>query len=48
MALPYIPPKNRNPYTLWFKYAHQNLNLYNLLAFKYNMERLQFPIHIKK
>jgi len=47
MMLPDIPMKQRNPYTIWYKYAKQNLNMYNLIAMKYNMERLQFPLHIR-
>jgi len=41
-----IPAQDRNPYTIWYKYAHQNLNLYNTIAIKYNMARLQYPLHI--
>ena len=44
--LPSIPPKQRNPYTIWYMYAHQNLNLYNSIAIKYNLARLQFPLNI--
>lgn len=44
--IPNVPPNKRNPYTIWYKYANQNLNLYNLIAMKYNMARLQFPLHI--
>jgi hypothetical protein len=46
MNVPNVPLKKRNPYTIWFKYANQNLNNYNRIAIKYNMERLQFPLHI--
>lgn len=46
MSLPNIPPAQRNPYTIWFNYANKNLNNYNRIAMKYNMERLQFPLHI--
>jgi len=42
-----VPPQDRNPYTIWYKYAHQNLNLYNKIARKYNMARLQRPLNIK-
>jgi hypothetical protein len=48
MNIPYIPPQERNPYTIWYKYANQNLNYYNHIVMKYNMARLQYPIHIKK
>ena len=41
-----VPPQDRNPYTIWYKYARQNLNLYNKIAIKYNMARLQYPLHI--
>ena len=41
-----VPPKQRNPYTIWYKYANQNLNLYNEIAIKYNMARLQRPLNI--
>lgn len=41
-----VPPQDRNPYTIWYKYAHQKLNLYNKIAIKYNMARLQYPLHI--
>lgn len=47
MALPNIPPSKRNPYTIWFFYANKNLNLYNRIAMKYNMERLQYPLNIQ-
>jgi hypothetical protein len=46
MAVPNVPPSQRNPYTIWFKYANQNLNQFNRIAIKYNMERLQFPLNI--
>jgi hypothetical protein len=41
-----VPVKDRNPYTIWFNYAHQNLHLYNKIASKYHMARLQSPLHI--
>ena len=44
--IPNVPIKDRNPYTIWFKYANQQLNLYNQIAMKYNMGRLQYPTHI--
>jgi len=47
MNIPFIPLKKRNPYTIWYKYAKQNLNNYNRIAMKYNMEKLQAPLHIK-
>jgi len=43
----FIPEKHRNPYTIWYKYAKQNLHTYNCLAMKYNIDRLQFPLHIR-
>ena len=46
MAVPNVPPSHRKPYTIWFKYANQNLNQFNRIAIKYNMERLQFPLNI--
>lgn len=47
MKVPFIPENKRNPYNIWFNYANQNLNTYNLIAIKYNMARLQFPLNIK-
>jgi hypothetical protein len=44
--IPYIPPAQRNPYTIWYTYANQNLNTYNRIAATYHMERLQFPLNI--
>lgn len=44
--LPNVPPKDRNPYTIWYKYANQKLNLYNKIAIKYNMMRLYYPLNI--
>ena len=41
-----VPPRDRNPYTIWYKYANKNLNKFNRIAMKYNMERLQFPLNI--
>lgn len=46
MKVPSIPENQRNPYTIWFHYANQNLNNYNRIAIKYNMARLQFPLNI--
>jgi hypothetical protein len=46
MHLPNIPQNQRNPFTIWYKYANQNLNRFNRIAIKYNMERLQFPLNI--
>ncbi len=43
----WIPPNQRNPYTVWYKYAQQNVNTYNLLAMKYNINRLQPPPNVK-
>ena len=43
----WIPQQERNPYTVWFKYANQNIITYNLLAMKYNINRLQSPPNIK-
>ena len=47
-CVPNVPLKARNPYTIWFnpKYANQNLNMYNRIAMKYNLDRLQFPLNI--
>jgi hypothetical protein len=42
-----VPASRRNPYTIWFVYAKQNLNRYNEIAIKYNMARLQYPLNIK-
>ena len=42
----YIPENQRNPYTIWYKYANQNLAKFNRIAFKYNMARLIRPLHI--
>jgi hypothetical protein len=47
MNIRFIPKSQRNPYTLWFKYANKNLYTYNRIAMKYNMERLQAPLNIK-
>lgn len=44
--VPYIPPSQRNPYTIWYVYAQGDLNTYNRIASKYHMERLQFPLNI--
>ena len=41
-----IPPNQRNPYTIWYKYAKKNLNTFNRITIKYNMERLQPPLNI--
>ena len=45
-----VPPKQRNPYTIWYskKYANQKLNTFNRITIKYHMERLQPPLNIKK
>ena len=45
--VPDVPDNQRNPYTIWFNYANQKLNLYNEIAIKYNMARLQYPLHIR-
>lgn len=42
----FIPLKDRNTYTVWYKYAKQNLNKYNHIAMCYNLARLQFPLNI--
>ena len=39
--IPWIPENQRNPYTIWYKYAGQNVNKFNRIAIHYNMERLQ-------
>jgi len=39
--VPWIPLKERNPYTVWYKYAGQNVNRFNYIAIHYNMGRLQ-------
>jgi len=44
--IPNVPAGQRNPYTIWYNYADQNLYLYNQIARKYHMARLQYPIHI--
>jgi hypothetical protein len=41
-----VPDDQRNPYTIWFNYANQNLSVYNSIAFKYNMARLIAPLYI--
>lgn len=41
-----VPPKQRNPYNIWFHYADKDLIKYNRIAIKYNMARLQFPLNI--
>jgi hypothetical protein len=46
MTVPNVPVNKRNPYTIWYNYAHQNLNLYNRIAIKYNMARLLAPLNI--
>jgi hypothetical protein len=40
-----VPPKQRNPFTIWYKYANRNLTIYNAIAFKYNMQRLTTPLN---
>lgn len=42
-----VPASDRNPYTIWYYYANRNLNTFNRIAIKYNMERLQYPLNIK-
>jgi hypothetical protein len=42
----FIPLKQRNSYTVWYKYANKKLNKYNRIAMHYNLERLQFPLNI--
>lgn len=44
--VPSVPENQRNPYTIWYSYANQNLNQYNLIAIKYNMARLTRPLNI--
>lgn len=44
--VPNVPENQRNPYTIWYSYANQNLNQYNLIAIKYNMARLTRPLNI--
>lgn len=46
MYAPNVPQNHRNPYTIWYSYAHQNLTKYNLIAIKYNMARLMAPLNI--
>jgi hypothetical protein len=46
-VMPNIPLAQRNPYTIWFKYAKQNVNNFNRITMHYNMERLQPPVYIK-
>ena len=46
MSVPNVPPKDRNPFTIWFNYANQQLNMYNRIAMKYNLARLQYPLNI--
>jgi hypothetical protein len=46
MSVPTVPASQRNPYTIWYNYANQNLNTYNRIAIKYHMARLQFPLNI--
>jgi hypothetical protein len=45
--MPYIPPSQRNPYTIWFRYANKNVNNFNRITMHYNMERLQPPVYIR-
>jgi hypothetical protein len=44
--VPNVPEHHRNPYTIWYSYANQNLNQYNLIAIKYTMARLTRPLNI--
>ena len=37
----FIPLKEKKTYTIWYKYANQNINIYNLIAIKYNLPRLK-------
>ena len=46
MSVPNVPENKRNPYTIWYDYANQNLNQYNRIAIKYNMARLLAPLNI--
>ena len=46
MNVPNVPENKRNPYTIWYSYANQNLTQYNLIAIKYNMARLTRPLNI--
>jgi hypothetical protein len=39
-TLEWIPVGKRNPYTVFYKYAYQNVILYNIYADKYNLEKL--------
>jgi hypothetical protein len=43
-----VPPKQRNPYTIWYKYSNKKVNTFNRITIKYNMEKLQPPVNIKK
>ncbi len=46
MSVPNVPENKRNPYTIWYYYANQNLNQYNRIAIKYNMARLLETLNI--
>lgn len=46
MSVPNVPENKRNPYTIWYVYANQNLTQYNRIARKYNMARLLAPLNI--
>jgi len=41
MKLQWIPVGQRNPYTVFYKYANQDIILFNRYANKYNLEKLQ-------
>lgn len=46
MSVPNVPVNQRNPYTVWFVYAKQNLSVFNAIAMKYHLGRLQPPLNI--
>ena len=45
-TVPNVPVNQRNPYTIWYKYAKKNLSLYNRIAAKYHIVRLLAPLNI--
>ena len=47
MTIPHIPTEHLNVYTAYYTYAKQNLMLYNAIAIKYNLPRLQSPLNIR-
>ena len=39
--IPWVPESERNPYTIWYKYAKQNCVYFNKISQHYSMLKLQ-------